>query len=113
MTTIPEKIEKFFDSPANQTGLVLWAATAVVAGIQWYHSGTINPADAAGIVAGLAKIVLPDNSITQNMLLKAGVDIQAALKNPDSIGLVLADGATIIAAAKPAPVATPAPLKTP
>jgi len=105
MTTTLEKIEKFFDSPANQTGLVAWAATAIVAGIQWYHSGMVSPADLAGVAFGLAKIVLPDNSITQNMLLKAGVDIQAALKNPDQIGLVLADGATIIAAAKPvAPV---------
>jgi hypothetical protein len=107
MTTISERLEKFFDSPANRTGLVLWAGTAAAAAMQWYTTKAINPVDVVGVLMGLAKIVLPDNSITSRMLLKAGVDIQAALKNPDSIGLVLADGATIVAAAKPSPLVTP------
>lgn len=102
-------VEKFFDSPANRTGLILWAATAIASVTQYYLIHDVSVVVlVTGILSGLIKIIMPDNSISQSQLAQLFKDGVAVFHSPtgQTINAVLTDVEGVITAAVPSPTTT-------
>jgi hypothetical protein len=93
-------MKKFFQSPENRTGLVIWFGTAATAGLQylWLHEA-ISSALILGLVLGLVKILQPENCVTVAQLEKAIGDVSALMKtgNSAAVGAVVADVEGLVA----------------
>ncbi len=93
-------LKRFFDSPANRTGLALWLGTAITAFLQHFllHM-KLPPADLLGIILGLVKILQPENTVTVAQMQKAMTDLTVMLrtKNPADLETVVKDAEGLVA----------------
>jgi hypothetical protein len=93
------KIDKFFDSPANRTGLSIWFGTLITAAVQYFLLHITPPsADMLGLVLGLVKIIQPENAVTVSELQKSIADLSSALsaKTPGNIAALIMDAEQIV-----------------
>lgn len=96
-------LRKFFDSPQNRTGILVWLGTTITALIQRYalHQAP-SSVDIFGLILGLLKIIEPENTATVAQLQKSMMDIKLLLKAPnvESLGAVASDVVGIVEAIK-------------
>jgi hypothetical protein len=105
MSSITSRVEKFFSSPQNQTGLILLASTMLGYAAQLTsHSMTLAVA-AGAVFAGFLHLFVPDNTALISDAPQLLTDALAALqtKDPAAIARILTDAAKVASDATAVP----------
>lgn len=93
----------------NQTALIVWAGTALTAGVQYASGQNVSSADLIGVVIGLAKIVEPSLAITVAQIQQDIADVQAVIAKPSvqTVEKAVTDAEGIVNGIVAAPAVTP------